>query len=96
MGTILIVDDDPAIRELIATVARAAGHEVICAANGEEAISIFRPSPTSIDIDRYRSYNARRERARVDSPGPQSAPGDRDYLSKRVRQRNPSRHYFSS
>lgn len=36
-GTVLIVEDEPPLRELVVTVLSAAGHRVLEAANGEEA-----------------------------------------------------------
>jgi DNA-binding NarL/FixJ family response regulator len=37
-GSILIVDDDPALRELVSTLCRRAGHVCFEAASGEEAL----------------------------------------------------------
>lgn len=42
MATILIVDDHPANRELIATLARYAGHEAVEAGDGAEALAVVR------------------------------------------------------
>src|SRR5664279_1354006 len=39
--TILVVDDDPQIRESLRKVLRAEGHEVVLAENGREGIGIF-------------------------------------------------------
>lgn len=38
---ILITDDDPQARKLVAKIIRQDGHEVVFAANGQEALSIF-------------------------------------------------------
>lgn len=38
MGTILIVDDEPEIRQLFRTALGRLGHEIITAANGSEAL----------------------------------------------------------
>jgi CheY-like chemotaxis protein len=38
MAKILIAEDEPDIRELVAFMLRFAGHEVIAASNGEEAV----------------------------------------------------------
>jgi CheY-like chemotaxis protein len=40
MATVLIVDDDADARETLAVVIRKAGHEVACAPNGREALSL--------------------------------------------------------
>ena len=39
-GTVLIAEDDPALRELISNRMRTEGYEVLEAANGEEAVAI--------------------------------------------------------
>ncbi len=39
MSFILVVDDEPIVREPIAAILRGAGHEVECAASGPEALS---------------------------------------------------------
>ena len=38
MAKILIAEDEPDIRELVAFMLRFAGHEVVAASNGEEAV----------------------------------------------------------
>lgn len=38
--TILLVDDDPSIRLMVSRVLTGEGYEVICAANGAEALSV--------------------------------------------------------
>lgn len=38
---ILIVDDDPVLRELLADILTAKGHEVVSAKDGEEALRTF-------------------------------------------------------
>jgi two-component system cell cycle sensor histidine kinase/response regulator CckA len=48
--TILIADDEPAIRELVAGIVRSAGFEAICAADGQQAIIVFRSCPDRIDL----------------------------------------------
>jgi len=40
MAKILIVEDEPDIRELVAFTLRFAGHEVVAGANGEEAVKL--------------------------------------------------------
>jgi CheY-like chemotaxis protein len=47
---ILIADDDAAIRHLVALVAQSEGHEAVCTADGEEAISALHASPSRFDV----------------------------------------------
>ena len=39
----LVVDDDPAVREVLARVLQRAGHDVTGVASGEEALELFAP-----------------------------------------------------
>jgi two-component system cell cycle sensor histidine kinase/response regulator CckA len=48
--TILVVDDEPAIRSLVETILKAAGHTVILASNGLEGVALYRSSPTQFDL----------------------------------------------
>jgi CheY-like chemotaxis protein len=48
MPRILVVDDEPAIRQLLRTVLEEAGYEVMEAGNGEEAVRLA--GGTSIDL----------------------------------------------
>ena len=50
LARILIVDDDPLIREMLATVLRDAGYETTCAADGREALELFDASPADLVI----------------------------------------------
>ncbi|HLI85603.1 MAG TPA: response regulator [Bryobacteraceae bacterium] len=50
MGTILIVDDDPAVYEFVAAAVRAMGLEAVCAANGWEGLAKFQASPGRFDL----------------------------------------------
>lgn len=50
METILLVEDDPALREMAATLLRRLGYTVLAAANGIEALSV-RQQPGSGHID---------------------------------------------
>jgi CheY-like chemotaxis protein len=43
--SILVVDDDDDIRDALSEVLRAAGHQVMTAANGREALDILRQGP---------------------------------------------------
>ena len=49
-GTILLVDDEPAVLELCAGGLRARGYTVLCARDGEEARSICARHPCAIDL----------------------------------------------
>lgn len=49
-GTILIVEDDGSVRKLIAMVLKNRGYRVIEAADGEEAIELFRLHKDDIDL----------------------------------------------
>jgi two-component system, cell cycle sensor histidine kinase and response regulator CckA len=48
--TILVVDDEPPIRELIATILGRAGYRVLLAANGCDAGSMFEQHFAEIDL----------------------------------------------
>lgn len=50
MATILLIDDERAVRELISAILRSAGHDVVPASNGLEGISLFRSSPDRFDL----------------------------------------------
>jgi DNA-binding response OmpR family regulator len=50
MATILVVEDEQAIRDLISVILRSAGHEIITASNGIEGIALFRSSPERFDL----------------------------------------------
>ena len=50
--TILVVDDEPNVREYLATLLKDAGFNVITAADGEEALSLIREKkPDFISLD---------------------------------------------
>jgi two-component system cell cycle sensor histidine kinase/response regulator CckA len=48
--TILLVEDEPAVRQLFATALTRAGYKVFEARNGEEAIKIFDQHAPAIDL----------------------------------------------
>jgi response regulator RpfG family c-di-GMP phosphodiesterase len=49
-GRILVIDDDPAVLELLSVLLRSAGHEVICARGGQEALERFRSTPSDVVV----------------------------------------------
>ncbi len=52
MATILIIDDEPAIRRMITRLLSKAGHRVIEAANGRDGVSLFRAeTPDLVVVD---------------------------------------------
>jgi len=48
--TILLVEDEPAVRQLFATALSRAGYKVHEARNGEEALKLFEQHKDSIDL----------------------------------------------
>jgi two-component system, cell cycle sensor histidine kinase and response regulator CckA len=48
--TVLLVDDDEAVRDCLLFMLEASGYEVITAANGPEALHKFRECPGKIDL----------------------------------------------
>jgi CheY-like chemotaxis protein len=48
--TVLAVDDDPSIRDLLAEVLRPLGYKVLFAANGEEALTLAASHQENIDL----------------------------------------------
>lgn len=50
MATILVAEDERAIRLLTSLALRSAGHQVLEAANGLEAVALFRSYSSSIDL----------------------------------------------
>jgi two-component system cell cycle sensor histidine kinase/response regulator CckA len=48
--TILLVEDEPAVRQLFATALSRAGYNVFEARNGEEAVKIFDQHSAAIDL----------------------------------------------
>ena len=52
VSKVLIVDDEPNIREVVGLYLRRDGHEVVSAADGEEALDVFRSSvPDLVVLD---------------------------------------------
>lgn len=50
MARILVVDDDPLVRELLQTVLGDAGHEVAAVTNGEDALKRLRESAYAVVV----------------------------------------------
>jgi CheY-like chemotaxis protein len=50
MAVILVVDDEEMIRSLVSLVLSSAGHQLLSAANGLEAIALFRSFPARINL----------------------------------------------
>ena len=50
MATVLLIEDERAIRQLVSVVLRSAGHEVVEASNGFEGIALFRSSPDQFEL----------------------------------------------
>ena len=50
LATILLVDDESGIRELILKILRRHGYEVLEAANGEDAVAVWREHSGAIDL----------------------------------------------
>ena len=48
--TILLVEDEPAVRQLFATALSRAGYKVFEARNGEEAVKLFEQHATEVDL----------------------------------------------
>jgi len=50
MATILAVDDDPQVREMLSTLFTEAGYQVVTAADGKEAMVCFRNRPAEVVV----------------------------------------------
>ena len=52
MTTILVIDDEPGIRELLNTLLRQQGYDVVVAENGQDGLELFRrESPDVLVLD---------------------------------------------
>src|SRR6516225_10553698 len=50
MAVILVVDDDESVRRLVSTTLQLAGNRILTAANGEEAVAIYRSYADQINV----------------------------------------------
>jgi len=50
MATILVVDDDESVRRLVSTTLQLAGNRILTAANGAEAVAIYRSYADQINV----------------------------------------------
>jgi PleD family two-component response regulator len=48
--TVLVVEDEPAVREIASAILRELGYRVVEATDGEEALRVFGANATSIDL----------------------------------------------
>jgi len=50
MAAILVVDDDKDTRELVSSMLESEGNSILTAANGVEAVALYRTYPNQIDL----------------------------------------------
>lgn len=50
MADVLVIDDDPDMRELLRVTLEGAGHKVTLASNGREGVERYRAKPTDLVI----------------------------------------------
>ena len=50
MAVILVVDDDESVRGLVSITLESVGNRILTAANGEEAVAIYRSYADQIDV----------------------------------------------
>jgi CheY-like chemotaxis protein len=49
-GTVLVVDDEPAVRQLVVTILEGEGFSCVAACDGLDALDVFARSPGAIDF----------------------------------------------
>ena len=49
-GTLLLVEDEPALRELVCGFLKGSGYQVLAAADGVEALALMAAEPGAIDL----------------------------------------------
>ena len=59
MASILVIDDDEALRLLLREMLQADGHAVREAANGREGLALYRAQPADLVIRRYLDEGAK-------------------------------------
>jgi CheY-like chemotaxis protein len=50
MASILVIDDEPTVRDMLKTMLEAEGHRVVQASNGTEGVSLYRSNPADVVI----------------------------------------------
>ena len=50
LGTILVADDDEAVRDMLVYLLRGRGYRVLAAADGEEALALFQKQPVDLAL----------------------------------------------
>src|SRR5437867_2025259 len=50
MARLLVIDDDPGMRDMLRATLVSAGHEVVVAANGKDAVGLVRAKPIDLVI----------------------------------------------
>jgi CheY-like chemotaxis protein len=50
MAVVLVVDDNESIRRFISTLLESVGHQIVTAANGAEAVAVYRTFGSPIDL----------------------------------------------
>lgn len=48
MGTVLVIDDQPEMRQLFQRVLEHQGHRVVCAGNGQEGLRVLQSCPAQV------------------------------------------------
>lgn len=49
-SSVLVVDDEPSVRDIVGRILRKAGFQVLTANNGTEAVAIFRRDPAAVAL----------------------------------------------
>ena len=50
VARVLVVDDDPTVREVVVSYLRAAQHDVVAAADGESVAALVRATPADLVV----------------------------------------------
>jgi len=92
MAMILLVEDDPIVRETVRQVLASEGHDVICANDGRRGVDLFRKTrvdlvvtdiimPEKEGIQTIQEIRAMRPRARIIAMSGGGRVGSTDFLS---------------